>query len=139
MRTVRSLLLAVCGLALALPGCTGGTASASELLLGTWTIDVNAMKKTDDYQKASDAERKMMEGFLSAMELEVTFTQTEVKSKMSMFGQTQEDSMPYSIKSQNGSTLILTSPKEPEDVTVVVAPKRLTFQKGNETFELKRK
>ncbi len=146
VRTICSFSIIIGALALGhvLTGCQSASASApaSQQLLGTWTIDGDAMKQSDDYKKASSQEKQMMESMLSMMKMEITFTKTEVKMEMDMMGQKQSETKPYSVKSEAGNTLVLTSKNDAgvnEDVTVIVVGDSLKLKQGEQSFEMKRK
>jgi hypothetical protein len=140
---VRTLLsIAVLGLVLALvlPGCS--SASASSQLLGTWSLDIEAMKQMDEFKNAAEAEQKMMEMMYGNMKMEFTFTETEVSMAGEMMGQKQSDTKPYTIKSEQGNTLVISVKNDEgvdEDVTAIVGGDTLSLNRGNESYELKRK
>ena len=122
-------------------GC-GGSASASTQLLGDWEIDVDGMKEMEEFKKASEMEQKMMVGMLEGMDLTVTFTESEMKSSMSMMGKTKEDSQPYSIRSENGRSLVIVGKRQDgteEAINVTIRGKKMTVVSGNDKFALKRK
>jgi hypothetical protein len=139
MRTILAFALFAATLA-AVAGCV--QKAAAEELVGTWTLDSNAMKSSPEYQSATPEERKMAEMMFSAMKLDLTFTATEVRMDMEMMGDRKSDSKPYTVKSENGKTLVLSSKNDlgmDEDVTVVVDSQTLTFHSPEGKFTLRRK
>jgi hypothetical protein len=132
-------IVAALAAALSVPGCTQNAASA---LVGTWTIDMSAMKDTEEYKNSSEEEKKMAEAMLSAMKVEITFTETEVQMNSEMMGQKQTEKKAYRVKSANGNNLVLSAKNESgveEDVDVVVDGDTLHFKEGQTSFQMKRK
>jgi len=139
MRTILALAALAATLA-TLSGCV--QEAAAETIVGTWTLDPAAMKSTPEYQNATPDEKKMAEMMFSAMKLEITFTKTDVRMDVEMMGNKQSESKPYTVKSEKGSTLVLSTKDDQgmdEDVTVTVGADTLMFKAENESFTMKRK
>ena len=115
--------------------------AAAETIVGTWTIDSEAMKSTPEYQSATPEEKQMAEMMLSAMKLEITFTKSDVTMNIDMMGNKQTETKPYTVKSQNGPTMVISSKDDmgnDEEIIVVVGANTLTFKQGTESFTMKR-
>lgn len=54
-------------------------AKGDERLLGTWEIDLDAVRKTPKFQQASEHEREIGLQLLKAMKIQIVFTQDRVK------------------------------------------------------------
>jgi hypothetical protein len=116
--------------------------SAVELLIGTWTLDTDAMRASEEFQKSTPEEKQMAEMMFSQMKMDFTFTATDFRTDMEMMGQKESDTKPYTVKSANGNTLVLSAEDEngkTEEIQVVVAAKTLTFQSPQGSFTLRRK
>ncbi len=80
-------------------GC--GKADPAAAMVGKWRFDIDALKETEDYKKAPDAEKLMMEGMMGGMKIEIT--KDTVNMTMSMLGQEQTDTSKYTVKGSEGN------------------------------------
>ena len=119
-----------------------GGSSANEPLLGTWTLDLDAMMERDEFKNTPAGQKKYMEGMLASMKVEITFTDDMMKTEVSALGRNESHEQSYTVESADGDKLVLASKDEDgneEAVTVTVTGHTLTFTAGDDTYELKRK
>jgi hypothetical protein len=119
----------------------GCGASPNDKLVGTWVIDPEAMKETEGYKNASEAERQMMDSMGSSLKWEMTFTRDTVKMDMGM-GVTEAKESPYAVKSVEGNTFVLTAKVQngvESDMTVEVAGDQLILNSDGQSLTLIRK
>lgn len=139
MRTILALAALAATLA-TLSGCV--QEAAAETIVGTWTLDPAAMKSSPEYKNATDEEKQMAEMMFASMKMELVFTKTDVTMNIDMMGNKQTETKPYTVKSQNGPTMVITSKDDmgnDEEITVVVGEDTLTFKQGTESFTMKRR
>ena len=127
---------------LAQTGCSKAKDPAAALL-GTWTLDLDVFKQSDDYKGMPEAQQKMAEGMFAAMKAEFTFTADKVKVSMEMMGQKRDEESSYVVKKAEAGTLTLESTDKDgtkQEVEVTIEGERLVFVQGpKKKFYLKRK
>ena len=135
---VASLALYACVFAIGLSGCSKDPAAK---LIGTWTLDLEAFKASDDFKKMGDAEKKMAEGLMKNMKLDIEFTKDKVKMSTEMMGKKDSKESPYKITKTEGNkiTIETTEDGKTESVDVVFDGDRVIMGKGKEKFYLKKK
>ncbi len=95
-------------LALASVGLSGCSGEANPLI-GTWTLDAETMKQTDEYKSATPEEQQQMVAMVSMMTLELTFTEDEILSKTSIMGESKEEKDAYVIQKRDGDHITIAS------------------------------
>jgi len=135
------LALAVLAALLAtVSGCS--QSSAADQIVGTWTLDPDAMKNSEEYKNSTPEEKQMAEMMFASMKMEMTFTKTDVRMDMDMMGNKETETKPYTVKSEKGSTLVLSTKDDngmDESVTVTVGADTLTFEAEGNSFTMRRK
>ena len=111
-------------------------------LVGSWTIDTEAFKASEEYKKAPDEQKKMMEEMMKAMQMDITFTADTIKSSVKMGEETKTDEAKYTIAKTEGDKLVLSSVSKDgtkEEVEVEFQGDKLVMGKGAQKFTLRKK
>ena len=85
------------------------TVAGAEGLIGTWVIDLEAMKNGPGYQNSTPEQRQQMIAMMGMMDVTFVFTANEIRSKMGMMGQMQESTSKYKVLLVDGKKLTLSS------------------------------
>ncbi len=128
-------------------GGGGAGAKPADQLIGTWEIDIDALKKTDEFkkqmEKVPEAQRAMAEGMLSAIKADFEFTKDgKVKINMEMMGEKKTDEGSYKVKSSTADSVTLvvdTKEKKGEEMTVKFKDGNMFADMGGQTMAFKKK
>lgn len=126
----------------ALTGCS--KTQADQAMQGAWTVDVDALKETDEYKAMPEAERRLARKMLNAY-ANVRFEITADQMTMSGLSAAPEI-LSYTVKSVSGSKVIIETTRESNTVgpkitesEVTVEGDRMWIKRRNHTLVLKRR
>ena len=131
------ILVAILGMALS--ACS--KKAPVDAILGSWTIDTDAMKQTEEFKKMPEAQRKMAEGMISAMKMSVEITKDTMKMSMSMMRKEKTDSLKYKVLKAEGDVISVETTNgkgKKESGTLTIKGGKLHMKKGKQTMVLKR-
>lgn len=123
-KALRFGLLAIA--ATALLGLTACSKSPAEKIVGSWSVDVDALAQTEEFKNMPEDKRKMALEMAKGMMSQMTFEITKDKIKTSMMGKTMEAT--YTVKSTDGDKITLLTKEikdgkegKEEEVTMVAS------------------
>jgi hypothetical protein len=116
-------------------------AKQPNLLLGRWTMDLVGFKMLDEYKSLSAAQQKSALALFEQMEMNLTFTDTEIRMTGHFMGQKKSKVKPYSIiKSNRGMYRIETASDDGVKISqeVTVNGDTMKVSEGQRVIALKR-
>ncbi|MFN3198580.1 MAG: hypothetical protein ACE366_09245 [Bradymonadia bacterium] len=140
LRGTLAALMALFSLAM-LSGCSGG--KADQQMRGSWAVDVEALKDTDEFKAMPEAERRLTQSMLNAY-ANVRFEITADRMTMSGLTATAEE-LSYSVKSVNGTQVTIETLRSgqpgatPTRSEVTVEGDRMWIKMRNHTLVLRRR
>ena len=90
-------------------------------LVGSWVMDLDAMKQSPGFTEATPEQRQQMLAMLSMMQVSFEFTEDTITSKMGFAGQVDETKDSYRIIDVSGSTFKIESTDASGTVSVIDA------------------
>ena len=139
LRFARSFLW----VALACVTLTAGCGAGGGGLVGTWTLDAEALSEMPDFEKMSDQEKQMSKTIMGMMKVEITFgSNGKMTAVAEAMGQKTEYEADYtSTDKGNGVYEIKTTEEDgtPKTVSVELKGDLLFVTDGEQKFPLRRK
>lgn len=116
--------------------------SARELLVRTWVIDTEQMMQSEQFDEMTPEQAQQARAMIALIQMEMTFTDTQVTTTMGMLGESQTDTADYEIARIEGDEIILTATDADgrnDEITVTHDGERLTFRAADGHFVLREK
>ena len=119
-------------------GCGSGAS-----LEGEWTLDAQAIEEFDAYRQLTDDRKKMLQGRLKMLELEMSITADTMKFSGQLKGQKESEELRYKIRKRTDGKMVLETTDAQGDLETVTAEVKgdlLLLSRGKwEMFPLRRK
>ena len=119
-------------------GCGSGAR-----LEGEWTLDAQAIEEFDAYRQLTDDRKKMLQGRLKMLELEMSITADTMKFSGQLKGQKESEELRYKIRKRTDGKMVLETTDAQGDLETVTAEVKgdlLLLSRGKwEMFPLRRK